>query len=311
MSHPLRHSAPIIKDQSATRPWLAWSIPNTTHSLINNLTYDQVPWVSLLRGDLGSGDAEVDGSILAAKGVDGSYTLFDRLEKPTAAPGEVYYTGMFLGAEKIWVGEPVRLRAPNDESVVMVIREMIERTAATASFVTLVGDIYKSVEMPTPYKDRKEWPIPNLPPRMVADIRFRNEVADNAKRGMYLEWRLVEANARRSLPEVKGRWYETRTLLPILRGAEFQQEIANGITSDVGVWMNARGDSSNGAGHRKKNRLDTLGRSVPPNTKISRGLNGPASENMFPSEQPNPQTSIHLRTTHSHPAAERVIWISS
>lgn len=293
LSHPFRHCSHLIKKQDSIRPWLAWSVPSTTHVQISNLTYDQVPWDSVLRGELGNGDAEVDGSILAAKRIDGSYTFFDRLEMPTAAPGEVFYNGMFLGAEKIWVGEPVRVRVANDDIVIMVIQQMIERTPATTAYVTLAGDIYKFVEMPTPalYKDRKNWPTPNLPPRIVADLQYRNEVSDNAKRNVWHEWRLLEPMARRAITDIKGRWYETSALLPILRGGEFQHDVAKGITSDAGVWMNGRGDSSNGAGQRKKNRLDTLGNAVPADIKISRGLNGPAAENLFPVEPPNVQVN--------------------
>jgi Transcription-silencing protein, cryptic loci regulator Clr2/Transcription-silencing protein Clr2 len=287
LSHPLKHLPPLIKDQELIRPWLAWSVPSTTHAEIAHLTYDQVPWDQALNGKLGSGDAEVDGSILAAKRIDGSYTLFDRLGMPTAAPGEVFYTGMFLGAEKIWVGEPVRVRAPGDDVVVMVLQHIIETAVGTTSYVTLVGDIYKFVEMPTPYKSQSEWPTPDLPARMVSDLRFRNEVAENARRAVWHEWRLLGPMARKPLEEIKGRWYETQSLLPILRGVEFQHEISKGVTSDAGGWMNGRGDSSNRAGQRKKNRLDTLGKAVPQDLKISRGLNGPPSENVFPMEQPN------------------------
>jgi len=230
----------------------------------------------------------VDGSILAAKQIDGSYTLFDRIDVPTAGPGEVYYTGMFLGAEKIWVGEPVRLRVSNEDIVVMVIRQMIERTAGSMSSVTLIGDVYKFVEMPTPYKNRNEWPTPDLPPRMVADLRYRNEIADLAKTGIWREWRLLEPRAKRGLQDVKGRWYESQILLPILRGLEqFQLETSKGSTSDASLFMNSRGDTLYGVGQRKKNRLDTLGRAVPSDLKISRGLNGPVADQYFADEQQN------------------------
>lgn len=286
LSHPLSHPPSQIKDQESIRPWLAWSVPSATHSQIANLTFDQVPWDRVIRGEFGRGDAEVDGSILAAKAIDGSYTLFERAEVPTLNAGEVHYTGMFLGAEKVWVGEPVRLRVLNDDIVVMVILQMIENTTGSNSSVTLIGDIYKFVEMPSPYKSRKEWPTPNLPARMVADLRFRNEVSDNAKKVVWHEWRLLEPMARRGLLDVKGRWYETRSILPILRGMDaFQLEIAQGSASDASLWMNSRGDNSQGVGQRKKNRLDTLGRAVPANLKISRGLNGPPSDNVFPDEQ--------------------------
>ena len=292
LSHPLSHPQYQIKDQEdQIRPWLAWSVPVTTHQQITNLSYEQVAWERVLRGDFGQGDAVVDGSILAAKAIDASYSLFDRAENALAGPGEIHYNGMFLGAEKIWVGEPVRLRVPGDDIIVLIIQKLIERTAPpSTSNVTFVGDIYKLNDMPTPYKNRSEWPTPNLPARMVADLRFRNEVADAAKKGVWYEWQLLEPAARRGIPDVKGRWYETRTLLPILRGVQqFQEDIATGGMIDASMWMNGRGDSSILTGQRKKNRKDTLGRAVPADFKVSRGLDGAAADDVFPDAQQSQQ----------------------
>ncbi|TVY55127.1 hypothetical protein LCER1_G003358 [Lachnellula cervina] len=292
LSNPFQHQAYQIKDdENSIRPWLAWSVPNTTVPAIQNLTYDQVPWEQVVRGEHDGGqsrDYVVDGSILAAKVIDSSYSLFDRIEGALAGPNEIHYKGMFLGAEKIWVGEPVRLRVPGNDIVVLIIHKLIERTTPqNASSVIFVGDVYKFVEMPTPYKTRSEWPTPALPPRMIVDLRFRNEVADVAKKGIWYEWRLLEPAARRSLGDVKGRWYETRTLLPILRGMpKFQEELSSGITTDAGAWMNGRRDKNNNPEQRKRNRKDTLGRAVPLDFKVSRGVDGAPADDVFPDVLP-------------------------
>ena len=294
LSHPLAHPPYQIKEEEdQIRPWLAWSVPVTTHQLIKNLSYEQVPWDQVVRGDLGQGDATVDGSILAAKAIDGSYSLFDRVDNPLAAPGEVHYYGMFLGAEKIWVAEPVRLRVPGDDIVVLILQKLIEQTTPSGSHVTFVGDIYKLNAMPSPYKNRSEWPTPNLPARMVADLRFRNEVADAAKKGVWYEWQMLEVGARKGIPDIKGRWYETRTLLPILRGMQqFQEDVATGGMLDASMWMNGRGDSSVLTGQRKKNRKDTLGGAVPADFKVSRGLDGPQADDLFPDAQQSQQPVV-------------------
>ncbi|KAL3427368.1 transcription-silencing protein clr2 [Phlyctema vagabunda] len=281
LSHPFSHPPYQIKDQHEhLRPWLAWSTPDLNCVAIRGLTYDQVRWHDAIEGKYGPGNVEVDSSILAARTIDSSYSLFDRLDIP-AAPGEVHYNGMFLGAEKIWVGEPVRIRVPDEDIVVMIIHKLIEQTAP--STVTFVGDIYKFNEMPMHYNSRAEWPKPNLPARMVSDLRFRNEVADNANRRIWCEWSLTEPAARRSLSDVKGRWYETQALLPILKGDElFRQEISQGIANDISKSMNGRGDGHTAQSFRKATRKDTFGPAVPPDFMISRGLDGPPSDNIFP-----------------------------
>ena len=269
LSHPIQHPSYQIKDQEdSIRPWLAWSVPAPTNPGLRELSFDQVPWEQVIRGDFGRYDAEVDGSILAAKAIDASYSLFDRIENALVSPGEISYNGMFLGAEKIWVGEPVRLRR-GDDIVILITQKLIERiTPSATSIVTFLGDIYQFVEMPTPYSNRSEWPTPALPPRMVADLRFRNEIADAARKGIWYEWRLLEPAAKVGIADIKGRWYETRTLLPILRGLQqFQQDISHGTTTDAGLWMNGRGDNSIGSGQRKANRREALGTSVPADCK--------------------------------------------
>ena len=99
----------------------------------------------------------------------------------------------------------------------------------------------------------------------------------------------MQALARIGIADIKGRWYESSVLLPILRGAkDFTLDLRRGEITDVGQWMNGRGDSSLGAGKpglRHFERLDAFGRSVPPGTRISKGLDGDPADNVFPVEQ--------------------------
>jgi hypothetical protein len=290
LSHPLRHCLSVTKSQEDLRPWLAWTLPRTTHPQIASLKYDAVPWERVLNGEFGPGDAEVDGSILAGKEINDSYTPFIPLGRKTPNPGDVFYAGMFLGAEKIWVGEAVRLQVPNNEIVVMVIEAIVENdpaTIKTASLATVIGDIYAFVQLHLPpiYNDRKNWPTPRLPPRMVADLQWRNENSFDRRRNIWSEWQLKESKAKRGLSAIKGRWYETRRLLPILRPGEFEKEVLEGETYDAGVWMNSRFDAINDTLSRKHSRLDTFGRAVPKDLKISLGLDESPGDGKLPDEK--------------------------
>ena len=91
-------------------------------------------------------------------------------------------------------------------------------------------------------------------------------------------------------------------LLPILRGAaDFTRDLRRGEIGDAGYWMNGRGDSSSSSaagttgrgdgtagkvGVQKFDRVEAFGGAVPLGTKIGRGLDGPAEENVFPVEVP-------------------------
>lgn len=287
LSNPEQHQPLQIKEQDALRPWLAWSVPETTNPDLKNLHFDQVSWERVVRGEFDHGrniDYVVDGSILAAKSIDASYSLFDRIDNALVGNGDIIYNGIFLGAEKIWVGEPVRLAGYGNDIVVLIIDRMIERAGIPLS-VIFTGDEYKLVEMPSPQHRTSDWSrySHNLPPRMITDIAFRNEVA--AKKGIWYEWRLLATPATKYLKDIKGRWYETQTLLPILKTPQkYQADLLLGQTNDAGEWMNGRKDNNNMPEQRRKNRRSTLGRAVPDDFKVSRGLDGPTSDDIFPDE---------------------------
>ncbi len=294
LSHPLRHCPSVTKSQEDLRPWLAWTLPRTTHPQIANLKYDAVPWERVLNGEFGPGDTEVDGSILAGKEINDSYTPLIPLGKKTVNPNEVLYAGMFLGAEKIWVDEAVRLQVPNNEIVVMVIEAIVEDSTAStksASSTTIIGDIYTFVQMHLPaiYNDRKNWPTPRLPPRMVADLQWRNENSFDKRRNIWSEWQLKERRAKRVLSAIRGRWYETRRLLPILRPNEFEKEVATGETYDAGVWMNSRFDAVNDTLSRKT-RLEAFGRAVPKDLNIGLELDEFPGDGKIPDGKSNIQS---------------------
>ena len=291
LSHPYSHPAPkIVASEEDLRPWLAWSAPGPTHgSLANaNVTYNTIDWKSVVDGRYGAGDSEVDGSIYAAKMIDDSFTLVEPLSNNTTTTGERSYNGIYFGGERLWVGEPVRLRISNGQDI-MIIHQVIEKlkpnsTNAASATVLIVGDIYCYSTIPyTVGQEPAE--NPNLPIRLRQDLDYRNRITIASKRNISY-WKILQAAARIGITDIKGRWYESSILLPILHGAQnFQQDLQRGEISDVGTWINGRGDANGApgkAGTRYKDRLEAIGRAVPAGTKISKGLDGPAEENVFP-----------------------------
>ena len=296
LSHPFMHpTTKIISSEEDLRPWLAWSAPGPTHQGLatSNVNYTTVDWQQVLDGHYGVGDAEVDGSIYAAKWIDDSFTLIDPLINNTITTGERSYNGIYFGGEKIWVGEPVRLRVGHGQDV-MIIHQIIEKlkqnsTSAASASVYIVGDIYRYSTIPY-IVGQEPAENPNLPMRLRQDLKYRNRVSIASKRTISY-WKLIEAAKRPSITEIKGRWYESSILLPILHGAAaFQQDVQRGEITDVGTWINGRGDANSApakAGMRYTDRLEVFGRAVPPGTKISKGLDGSVEENVFPAANPS------------------------
>lgn len=292
LSNPLQHGTQQIRLESKIRPYLAWSCPSPTFTKIQHLTFDQVQWDAVLRGDYRepgkNGDPEVDGSILAAWMIDRSYSLFDKVDFRPLVAGETHYNGMFLGGEKVWVGDPVRVQSElgsNDHVAedVLVIDQLIEKVNDSISLMIFVGNVYRLITKPSSYNNRLDWPMEeSLPARMIADLRFRNEVTDKAGVREIYEWKLLGKSVNRSLDDVRGRWYEFNPLVATLRGEDIvAREIHAGRISNMA--MNPRMSNVNGHAIKKRNRAAAMGASVPDGVIISKGLDGPIEDMTFPS----------------------------
>ncbi|KAM0716939.1 hypothetical protein Q7P37_006791 [Cladosporium fusiforme] len=278
------------------RPWLAWSVPAFTHAGLNNTPepprYDTLDWNAVRRGAYGpGGDMEVDGSILAAKSTDATYTPFGQIQILEVEPGvsETYYDGLYLGGEKIWVGEPVRLVIGSGTDI-MIVHSIVERrtTAAMTGQIIqqsmhVVGDIYSLANIqhsdpnvPTPAAPKMN---PQLPERLTQDLAYRNARSIHVNR-VASYWKFMRGQARIDLDAVKGRWYEASILLPVLQGqAAFDNMSAKGDIQEASLWMNSRGDCQNAnrpanlpkvrsQNIRKQNRRDAIGAALPAGAKI-------------------------------------------
>ena len=311
LSHPLAHPEPkLMASDDAIRPWLAWSAPGPTHRLLAGKPYSGVDWKAVLDGQFGQGDAEVDGSILAAKQIDDSFSLLSPLANNTLTTGERTYLALFLGGEKLYVGEPVRLRINQGQDII-VIHEIIEKLKPNSTNIHLasvhvVGDIYRLVTVPYDPANSKHINNPQLPARMRADLDFRNSVTTPTKR-QHSYWKLLQASARLTIADLKGRWYESSLLLPILRTNQvFASEIQRGEITDVGDWINGRGDANAAAGKtgtRYRERLEAVGKAVPAGVKLGgpddSGEGGiePAQPNTAPNSNGPAQAATSARET--------------
>lgn len=305
LSHPWAHPQPnTISSDKMMRPWLAWSVPNFTNAGLNNLpnppTYDAADWNGILQKRYGTGDPEVDASILAAKAIDASYTPFSLSKTTNLQPGvtENHYDGIFLGAEKLWVGDPLRLHIGSGTDI-MVLTSVVELTRNLAfgnqtpdHTVRLVGDVYtlatvshSNPNVPTPAAPNSN---PQLPQRLTEDLAWRNARTISTKRTASY-WKLISSQSRLDMNDVKGRWYEASLILPILQPEIFNSAAAKGDISEASLWMNSRGDCINAnrseglpklpkQNVRKQDRRQAFGKAVPANVAIVDGIDPQAPQ---------------------------------
>ena len=301
LSHPLNHPPAIMRTQAQLRPWLAWSPPPCTTKVLNPspannnriFTFGAVDWQGVLSGRFGhEGDAEVDGSILAAKEVETTFTPIPfGTTASQSSPSE--YFGIFLGGEKIWVGEPVRLRNSTSPTDIMIIHSITDQADVSnpgKSTIVLKGDsyAYRTVRY---LGDASQTEDLHLPLRIREDLRLRNEITtkhtDPHKQfsAMYV---LLTKDAQVRLEDIKGRWYESSLLLPVLNPDYAKQCYATGSSDDIGYLLNSQGAcnrdiDSNPIGPkgfkpatvRMSRREDAFGRSIPASSRISAGLDEP------------------------------------
>lgn len=307
LSHPFQHPASVVKSShTELRPWLAWSVPGYTNDGLNNLQppprYETLDWEGVLNKRYGSGDMEVDGSILAAKGIDSSYTLLHPINTSGSEPGftETSYEGIFLGAEKIWVGDPLRLH-PGSGTDILVLHSIIERKSkpprpTAPATIYLIGDVYQLLQtshsnpnLPSPVSPQNN---AQLPQRLIEDLAFRNARSIPTQHTASY-WSLLATNTRFELDDIKGRWYEASLILPILQQSVFEDSARKGEIREATLWMNSRGDciNSNRPANLPKlprennaalTRLQGYGRALPPNAEIKDGVDPPLPENVDP-----------------------------
>ena len=308
LSNPQNHPAPVIKSSSAElRPWLAWSVPRYLHDSLNDLqeppTYETIDW-PMMNERYGLADMEVDGSILAAKSADSSYTPFQPISSIQLDLGisETSYNGIFLGGEKVWIGDPLRL-ARDAGTDILVLHSITERkrtvhsnTPQIQQSVYLTGDVYQlqrfqhnDLNVPTLASPANN---PHLPQRLTEDLTYRNTRTIPARQ-VAVYWKLLSAQTRLELKDIKGRWYEASLLLPVLQESVFEDSASKGEIQEASLWMNARGDCINANRHpslpriswqnvRKETRREAFGPAIPADAEIRDGVEPPLPENVDP-----------------------------
>lgn len=309
LAEPFNHdTAKVVDTENDIRPWLAWSPPAYCHEALNRvpgLSYETADWEGIETGLFGHPSKDmltIDASILAAKAIDSSYTPFDLLRTiPNPETGnETHWNGIYLGGEKLWLGEPIRLRHSTGTPAenVLVISSIIEKTissyaAAKTTKVTLRGDIYTCSTMTPPEQPPPQSQDPRtIPARMLEDLRQRNRASaasaaaapspQNPNPRTFF-WKILGTNASVALVDIKGRWYESSIMLPIINTpAVYFDSVKSGKIESVDVYLNARSECNRSDGIRKERREDAFGSAVPSRARVVDGFEIPT----MPAERP-------------------------
>ncbi|RXG50271.1 hypothetical protein VDGE_01923 [Verticillium dahliae] len=286
ISHALFDNMQLqAKPETGLRPFLAFTVPPVSQQNLGTHPFDEVPWadhIAALQTDPSKREPLLlDASKLAAVKISMSFSLFSKL--PTSSDSrKVNYQGAFLGAERIEVGDTLRIRASPDINIAPDWLELLAQGGALLGLreictaadnpgtVFFKGDLYAplSTDAPGPPSASAVTPSSDVPETKLPRA-LREEMLFRAKAAPASRWRLhlLRRDIVLREPDVRGRFYPSARLLPVLMShdtAGLQRELQQGVVRDSARFLNQRMDTfREGYIGRKRSRLDAIGAAVP------------------------------------------------
>ncbi|KAI0010961.1 hypothetical protein F4779DRAFT_575355 [Xylariaceae sp. FL0662B] len=275
LAHPYLPTSNVVKLDPDMRPFLAFSVPsvNPTLQYLCDQPMESIDWQTV-QAQLAGEDQHkrevlgLEASKIAASRVDHSYSLFNPASNLQDTAVRQNFGGVFLGAEKVGIYEAVRVRLePQEENptwnkqlpVVMALKEIFIERSEDGERLFFRGDIWRLEETASPDH------LPNqdqLPLAMRREKAFRDEVKRSY--GTHSNWVLVSNNAQKGEASIRGRFYESQKLGPILHDA-WDKMLQAGHIPDIQASLNNRFDSRGPYIGRRKSRAATVLGAVPPN----------------------------------------------
>ncbi|ROT39453.1 hypothetical protein SODALDRAFT_276432 [Sodiomyces alkalinus F11] len=291
ISHGLFNQSQLqLKPETALRPFLAFTVPPVSLPDLSDKSFDKIPWDTLI----GAVAAEptkrepllLDASKLAAIKISMSFSLFTRIGDSEGGR-KTNYHGIFLGAERIEVGDALRVRVPHEQQNLMPRWALSQAQASgaflglreictardTPGYVFFKGDLYIPItgehnpggveNDPNSGGDPVIAPDEKLPRALREEAAFRTKFAPRER------WRLALLRQNTVLREqdIQGRFYPSARLLPVLvhpNANQLQAELQKGVVRDSARQLNQRFDTfKDGYIGQKAGRVDAVGAAIP------------------------------------------------
>lgn len=262
----------VTKSDADMRPFQAFSVPPVTIPELNDKVFDEVPWELTFRGNVNDAAKRdlllLDASKLAASKIDYSYSLWSPISEDPQARSITYY-GCFMGAERVEIGDCLRIRQlPTElniaaEQPIMGLR-FIFTSKDYPGALFFHGHIYKQAEPGT--DPAAMVPEDQLPIPLRDESSWRNQVSGSPTKRH--GWILLRENTVLKEHSIRGRFYPSHRLMPILNPAGFQAALAQGQVDDQYPYLNSRMDGAGRYVGRRQNRIDTAGASIPQGMRL-------------------------------------------
>jgi len=257
------------------RPFLAFSVPAVSPSLVHltSQPFNQIDWETqqrqIAQDDRNKKDLlGMEASKLAVMAIDDSYSTFNRQRVPEPTATRAFYGGIFLGSERLTIGEAVRVRpgpqeqpSPRGFPTVLSIKAIFVDSTSGTEQLYFYGDILRLEEVsaaqpPAQYNAQ----LPNV---LVREKAFRDRVRAHA--GVRYDWVPLTqgVNVMKLERDIRGRFYETERLMTVIDPARLQDSVSKGEVVDVQAYLNNRMEAKRPYIGRKKNRSEAVVGAVP------------------------------------------------
>lgn len=303
LGHVLLPQQRITKDSQSMRPFLTFSVPGAALPELKDKTFDTVHWASLAEHCHQEPDAAkrnmnlqvvgLEASKMGARAINDAFSTFNLMREGyvQAASGAVrvqYYEGVYLGAEMVRVGDPLRITntaaaaqssaepannaagpSPDGGTLVMRVDEIQVFVSPDGGRSTLYfqGNHYRPVRARAAAAAAAQPPVPGtvpaetLGPAFVEELAARNAAEKDPS--MRWCWAMVQGQARRGEHEVQGRFYVTEKLMKVIDPDLYQTWVQRGLLEEAPAYLNNRGHSGGGQySGRRPGRAATLGQAV-------------------------------------------------
>jgi hypothetical protein len=316
LGHALLEQASLVKDcLQSMRPFLTFSVPNAALDELKDKTFDTVNWPALAARYTQEPDPQkreinrqilgLEASKMGARAINDAFSTFDLLGQGSTPDGAFlvqHYRGIYLGAEMVCVGDPVRVANPPQQpdhhqtpqpqdanlNLVMLISEIqvLTTTSQPAARPThqFKGNLYRTIRIPantTPSLPANLTLVPNsaLPQVFAEELATRDAIEKD--KSMRWAWALVgspqqqqqQQQVLRGEADVLGRFYVTEKLMSVIDPARLQAWVQAGQLEEAPAYLNNRGHSGGGVYvGRRQGRRATLGEAVGVEFRVPGGV---------------------------------------
>lgn len=270
ISYGLVRQQIVSKVDKELRPFYAFSVPPPSIADLKGKAFDEIHWDAMFQSAHEDGSRRdmlaLDASKLAASKIDISFSLWGAGPEDTTNK-IVHYYGGFFGAERVEIGDTLRVRVLpadlklNADRAAFGVYDIWTRSDLPGA-VLLRGNIYYLAS--TTDAGLNFVPDEYLPLALRDESQWRQQATPGNPPPV--RWALVSENAVLEEGSIKGRFYPTQRLMPLLKPSGWQQPALQGQISHLNTRMEGGGGRYIG---RRPSRLETLGGSVAHGARIA------------------------------------------